>query len=77
MQNIDDTIPKIKSAIDQNDEKLLKESIYSLKGISDSFQMTQLSNRLVHIQEATDAESKINELEKFKKIVAKFKEELI
>jgi len=77
MDNIDRNIPIIKSSIEEKDEVLLENSIYILKGISDNLHMIQLSSRLEKILKATDIKSKMEELEKFEKIVIKFKGELI
>jgi hypothetical protein len=77
MDKIDRNIPKIKSSIENEDKMLFKDSIYKLKGISDNLHMIQLSSRLEKILNATDTKSKMEELEKFEKIVSKFRGELI
>lgn len=77
MSKIESNIPSIKTAIENEDGTLLKNSICELKGISDNLQMTQLSTRLGCILEANDKEDKIKELGKFEKIVTKFRGELI
>jgi len=77
MDKIDQNITNMKTSIENEDEELLKQTIYNLKGISDNLHMTQLSSRLKNILEANDIDTKTKELEKFKKLVAKFKSELI
>ena len=77
MDKIDRTIPTFKTAIEDNNEIEIKKNIYELKGISDSLQMQQLSNKLECIYKETNRNSKKLELEKFANIVAKFKRELI
>jgi hypothetical protein len=77
MDKIDQSIPDIKTSIKDGDEALLKHSVYKLKGISDNLHMTQLSNKLGKILESTDEDTRMKELERFEKIVAKFRGELI
>jgi len=77
MDEIDNSIPDIKTSIENSSESLLKRNIYKLKGISDNLYMEQLSNRLEKILETQDKETRNEELEKFKKLVKKFRGELI
>ena len=77
MEKIEKTIPIIKSSLEESNEVVLKDSIYKLKGISDNLHMYQLSNKLENILNAKDTEEKNKELEKFEKIVEKFRGELI
>ena len=77
MDKIEKSIPDIKTSIENEDESLLKHSIYKLKGISDNLHMTQLSTRLGKILESNDIDTRRKELEKFEEIVTKFRGELI
>jgi len=77
MDKIKNTIPDIKTSIENEDELLLKHNVYKLKGISDNLHMTQLSTRLGKILESNDIATRKKELEKFEKIVEKFRGELI
>jgi len=76
LDEIDKTTPIIKASLEKGDEVALKSCIYKLKGISDALHMHQLSNALTNIFTAADVELKKSELEKFEKIVLKFKEDL-
>ena len=77
INKIDENIPTIQDAIENENEVLLKNSVYKLKGISDNLHMNQLSNRLENILEATEKVEKAEKLDKFKKMVEKFRGELI
>jgi len=76
MDKVDNTIPDIKTSIENSDESLLKQNIYKLKGISDNLHMNQLSNRLEKILETQDKEIRTDELEKFEKLVVELRGEL-
>ena len=77
IDKIDENIPHIKNAIENEDEVLLKSSVYKLKGVSDNLHMNQLSSKLENILEATNKMEKEEKLDKFKKMVEKFRGELI
>jgi len=77
MKKIDKSIPAIKSLLNKNDEIGIKNSIYQLKGISDNLHMYQISTELEKILNAENIDMKKSALEKFEKIVEKFKEELL
>ena len=77
MESIETTIPTIESAIDAEDKVEVKKSIYELKGSADILQISQISDGLENIITAKDITSQKLELEKFQKIVAKIKGELL
>ncbi len=77
MNEIDKSIPVIKSLLNKNDEIGIKNSIYQLKGISDNLHMHQISTELEKILNAENIDMKKSALEKFEKTVEKFKEELV
>jgi hypothetical protein len=77
MEKIDKSIPIIKESLNEDNEKLAKDKLYKLKGVSDNLHIHQLSNRLEKVIKANDIQSKQDELEKFEKIVEKFRGELI
>ena len=77
MDEIEKSIPDIKTSIENEDESLLKHSVYKLKGISDNLHMTQLSTRLGKILESNNIDTRKKEVEKLKEIATKFRGELI
>jgi len=76
MKKIDETIPTIKTSIEQNSKNTMKDSIYELKGVSDNLHMHQISDKLEKILIANDQNSQKEELVQLEKIVERFKEEL-
>jgi len=77
VEKLTKTIPLLKLNINTDDQVSLEENIYNLKGISDNLHVNQISNKLADILQATNKEEKDLEVEKFEKIVTKFKGELI
>ena len=77
VEKLTQTIPLLKLNISTDDQTSLEENIYNLKGISDNLHVNQISNKLTDILQATNKENKEIEVEKFEKIVTKFKGELI
>lgn len=74
---LDKTIPEIKLAVSEDNEELLKDEVYKLKGISDNLYIHHISNQLVNIINAQSKEEKNIEVDKFDRIVTKFKGEFI
>lgn len=77
LSKLDETLPQIHSAINEENQEVLKQNIYNLKGISDNLYMKNISNQLTNILNAKNTDDKNNELEKFEQIVTKFKGEFI
>jgi len=77
VEKLTQTLPLLKLNINTDDQVSLEENIYNLKGISDNLHVNQISNKLTDILQAIDKENKEIEVEKFEKIVTKFKGELI
>ncbi len=76
LEKIDTSLPIIKSSIESEDKETLKNNIYELKGISDNLKILKLSSILESILEATNIDDKLQKLERFERIVVKFREEL-
>lgn len=76
-RSIDKALPQIKFCIDTADDTQLESTIFKLKGISDNLHIQHLSDQLIKILKAPDAEAKSEEFENFKIMVEHFKEDLI
>ena len=77
VEKLTQTLPLLKLNINTDDQGSLEENIYNLKGISDNLHVNQISDKLTDILHATSKENKEIEVERFEKIVTKFKGELI
>jgi len=77
LENIDATLPKIQNFIETNDEISLENALYSLKGISDNLHINTISQQLTNIIQAPSKNFKKEEVEKFKIIISKFKDNFL
>lgn len=77
IKKLDKRIPKIRTAILEENKEQLEEHIYNLKGISDNLHIHHLSNKLVEILNSQSKAAQTEKVEEFEKIVTIFKGEFI